>query len=431
MPRLIVHGFCCILSADIELGRLTILIGPQASGKSVISKLIYFLYDALDQQFRSIEDDKGFDQFKSDIVEDFKKWFPPSAWGADRFVITFVAGAYEVRMTRQAKKGGARLPKDKVNIQFSPLIEEQYNSLLHAWRDRKTKASDDTATTKLAPTDEFRLYWKLRETSRKALAEALKEEYVEHQLFVPAGRSFFTSVGKAIAAFEHAGMLDPVTAEFGRTFSVLREQGRSRYGGSFANKVTTTNPLVEEFFGGPIKFERETEYVETSDGRRLPFSHLSSGQQELLPLWLALNYYLPESDNFGRALIFIEEPEAHLFPSAQVKLTEYLASMLVKSRAARMFITTHSPYVLAHVNNLIKAGRLASEYPSASQTINKIVPKAAWLPREAVRAYAIQNRRSNSIISDDLIEASYLDEVSGEVAEIFSKLLEVEVTSDT
>jgi predicted ATPase len=79
---------------------------------------------------------------------------------------------------------------------------------------------------------------------------------------------------------------------------------------------------MQQFFGGSIKFEREQEYVETADGRKLPFSILSSGQQELLPLWMAIEYFV--SDLTERNLVFIEEPEAHLFPSAQALLTRCL-----------------------------------------------------------------------------------------------------------
>ena len=42
MAELLIENFSCIDEAKINLARVTILIGPQASGKSVISKLVYF-----------------------------------------------------------------------------------------------------------------------------------------------------------------------------------------------------------------------------------------------------------------------------------------------------------------------------------------------------------------------------------------------------
>jgi predicted ATPase len=136
-------------------------------------------------------------------------------------------------------------------------------------------------------------------------------------LFIPAGRSFFTTVGKAIVAFEHAGMLDPVTQQFGRLFTSLRENRSAYYRRSEKLNSDFIKELVKQFFGGTtIRFDRDDEYIETSDGRKLTFPLLSSGQQELLPLWMTLNAF------FGpHYLIFIEEPEAHLFPSGLFKFT--------------------------------------------------------------------------------------------------------------
>ena len=47
MTRLTVNQFSCIEQADVELANLTIIIGPQASGKSVISKLVYFFQETI------------------------------------------------------------------------------------------------------------------------------------------------------------------------------------------------------------------------------------------------------------------------------------------------------------------------------------------------------------------------------------------------
>lgn len=42
MQRLYVRAFGPIQSCDIEIQRLTVMTGPQASGKSTLAKLIYF-----------------------------------------------------------------------------------------------------------------------------------------------------------------------------------------------------------------------------------------------------------------------------------------------------------------------------------------------------------------------------------------------------
>jgi predicted ATP-binding protein involved in virulence len=191
----------------------------------------------------------------------------------------------------------------------------------------------------------------------------LGKDYVDIQTFVPAGRSFFTSIGKAVAAFEQGGLLDPVTVTFCRIFARMRERWVSRYRALYNvtrhNRfyVSKRNSLMQQFFGGEIRIDRDRENIESLDGRKISFSLLSSGQQELLPLWMALDFVVRSDES--RQLIYIEEPEAHLFPSAQDTLVEYLASVSTANRRLRLVITTHSPYVLAKINNLLKAGRLA------------------------------------------------------------------------
>jgi predicted ATPase len=127
-------------------------------------------------------------------------------------------------------------------------------------------------------------------------------------------------------------------------------------------------------------------------------------------------------------LIYIEEPEAHLFPAAQNKLVEYLSSLLSENNNIRLIITTHSPYVLAKINNLLKAGSLAESLPKEFEAkIARIVSQASWLKPKNVRAYAVIEKRLDRILEDDgLIDAAYLDDVSGAVAEEFSALLEIE-----
>ena len=134
---------------------------------------------------------------------------------------------------------------------------------------------------------------------------------------------------------------------------------------------------------------------------------LSSGQQELLPLWMVLELFNDRPS--PQHLIYIEEP--HLFPAAQNKHVEYLSYLLSVNNNTRLIITTHSSYVLAKINNLLKAGSLAESSPKDEANIARIVPHDPWLKLTNVRAYAVIEKRLQRIIGDDgLIDAAYLDE---------------------
>lgn len=90
MAVLTVKNFSCVNQANIKLAKITVLIGPQASGKSVLSKLVYFFYEILEHQYRELEEGDSLEEYRATIAEKFKKWFPPSAWG-NRVLHSFVA----------------------------------------------------------------------------------------------------------------------------------------------------------------------------------------------------------------------------------------------------------------------------------------------------------------------------------------------------
>jgi len=127
--------------------------------------------------------------------------------------------------------------------------------------------------------------------------------------------------------------------------------------------------------------------------------------------------------------MYIEEPEAHLFPRAQGSLVELMGALVrVRSHMQDLLLTTHSPYVLAKINNLIKAGIVAANGgPVALADIQKVLASRCWLKPNTASAYAIIDGVVTSILDESgLIAADYLDEVSGDIAEEFDQLLTIE-----
>jgi hypothetical protein len=256
---------------------------------------------------------------------------------------------------------------------------------------------------------------------------------LDNLIFVPAGRSFFTSVGKAVAAFEHGRILDPLTLRFGRLYAQFREN-RSLYIERTHSSTRKFMAALNDIFGGELLEERGTEYVVTADGRKIPLSALSSGQQELLPLITVLPFLGFGRHEKQRALIFIEEPEAHLFPRAQSQLVEALAALASASHSAlRMVLTTHSPYVLSKFNNLIRAGQLArrfrdkDQYKAKKAALDKLIAPSSQIAEHRLQAYAIVDGTLKKIVGKDgMIDAEYLDEVSGDISHEFSELLKLE-----
>lgn len=425
--QLRVSNFSCIKDANLQFGTITVLIGPQASGKSVLCKLAYFCLDALKFDPTIEQDSITFESFKSAIKQKFYEWFPLSAWGSDQFVIEFQIGELELKFSRTIYKTKLQ---ENIRIWASDGVHQYFD-------DVSRFANDLAQKSKKKPDDLYmERSWQVYVYAMKALEKRMAGDSIDSQIFVPAGRSFFTSLGKAVAAFEHGRVLDPLTLTFGRMYANVRDRRHLH--------IASTNPMTKRImnvmnaiFGGELKSDKESEYVLTTDGRRIPLSALSSGQQELLPLMTMLPYIRPNRRESAGSLVYIEEPEAHLFPQAQGQLVEVLSSMVNFSRQSlRMVLTTHSPYVLSKYNNLIKAGQLAKKFKDGDQykekkvQLDNLVSPGAQVGEGQVKAYAIVDGILTEIIEDDgLINAEYLDKVSGEISSQFSGLLNLEYSA--
>jgi energy-coupling factor transporter ATP-binding protein EcfA2 len=413
MRQLCVQNFSCIKDATLSLGRLTVIVGPQASGKSILCKLAYFFIDVLDDQWESINNGDSFKGYEAAIKHRFLKWFPVQAWGAKKFTITFLAGELKISITRKIYAGNVG---DDIRIKCSNNIADQY-ALVAAQVAKLKKPGQEKLELG------WERDWEIRKLSNSSISNLAGEDAVLRQIFVPAGRSFFTSVGKAVTAFDHSGLLDPLTVQFGRIFAAYRDHG-GHYLDSRDKRVAHFLELLEGILGGKLVSSREAEYIQTTDGRKVPLSSLSSGQQELLPLVSILPYIL-SGDN--RKVAYIEEPEAHLFPSAQSKIVEVFAQIINESAKTDLVITTHSPYVLVKINNLIKAGQIGRMHGEKSKRAIDVVPRKSWISPKNIRAYAIVDGVLKEIVdSNGFIDGDYLDDVSGQLEVEFNRLMGIQ-----
>jgi len=424
--RLTVENFSCIKHADVELAGLNVLIGPQASGKSVISKLIFFCLDVQSQVIEGITQERTFDAFTEDIKQKFGELFPLSAWGKEKFKIVFKAEAFEVKIARSSYNDAV---KDSIRLSLSAAVKEIYKSGFDIVKSSKNK----TAIQPLEHAQAFELKWKMRQQIAAIVQRQFPKSFPSSLTFIPAGRSFFTNLGKAFLAFDQGRLLDPITVRFGRLYSSLISE-------NFFFNMPKSREFVEDLatiLGGEVHRQGERISIRCADGREIPLSALSSGQQELLPLFLAFDFLHNISGEVGTGssrdrrpdVTFIEEPEAHLFPSAQSRLLQALVGFVnVPQLKRQLILTTHSPYVLSKINNLIKAGELEKRL-SKSQlpVLNALIPRRSRLAAGVVRAYAIKDGTTQLILDEDgLINADYLDDISNEIGGEFSQLLELE-----
>ena len=408
--KICIRDFSCISSAEVEIADNTIIIGPQASGKSVISKLSYFFLGLPRQALNSARLENTFHEFKEQVIAQFKRLFPIEAWGGLQFNLTFSSGELQFNLRRKGRYSG------KVSNDCVIDLGSNFEAAFDAARSIAERAAELEADNR-----DLAVISSNYEASAAPFRELVSQNWISSLRFVPAGRSFFTSMGKAVTIFE---LLDPITTEFGKFFIPLRERRATSFVRSRATHRLSSGEM-RSLLGGLLKVDQEKEFLVSEDGRKVPVIAMSSGQQEVFPLLLTLENI---SSLQGLSITFIEEPEAHLFPAAQSKLLELIIrvrnSALGDTRRL-MFITTHSPYVLAKYNNLMKADQEGrGRGVDRAAAIERILDREVWVPSSGVRAYAIANGSVRSIIDEEgLIDTDYLDEVSAATSEEWMQLV--------
>jgi len=120
--------------------------------------------------------------------------------------------------------------------------------------------------------------------------------------------------------------------------------------------LENAKPLLDELGASlDVRFESGAYniYVKTWSGRSAPIAMAPSGVREVLSVALALT--MPDEPSN----VFIEEPEAHLHPRAQRALARVIAWGVNVGK--RLVVTTHSDYIVSALNNLMLLSRLPEE----------------------------------------------------------------------
>ena len=153
----------------------------------------------------------------------------------------------------------------------------------------------------------------------------------------------------------------------------------------------------------------------------------SSGQQESIRILQDAFLSIYQGNKLLR---IVEEPEAHLFPEAQMFTIQLLVLMLNSAPSGHLILTTHSPYTLTVINNLIFAAKVGAQH--LEQT-NAIIRKELWLPLENVSAYMLQDGEASDIMDADLgeIKAELIDEISNVINNQYDQLLQLDDSDGT
>ena len=429
MEKIEIKDFVGIKNITLEIKQINILIGPQASGKSIIAKLLFYFKNFVFEIIDAAEDTKSKRDLDKNYIEKFEEYFPSSSWGGKNFRIKYYIDQEFIEIHRKRPK---TKKSTELVLTYSDFYKNKFTDLRSFIQKQKRKEAEQEMQISLSSQLEFS--FNITKKFLSTVSHSLNKITAFTQLYIPAGRSFFANIKSSIFTFlSENNAVDPFLIEFGvsyeRTKSPFRRKMLDRRATERKDLYNEISSLNRKILCGKYLQKDGEDYLEVDEGRQIDIANSSSGQQETLPLSIILESVAFIRPEIGGISIYIEEPEAHIFPAAQRDIVELIATVYnARKDSLQFLITTHSPYILTAFNNLLQAGILAVDATEEKlEKLSQYVPKTRFLNTEEVAVYSLKNGYCQSIIDNEtgLINTNIIDEVSNELAIQFDELLDL------
>jgi len=437
--KLIIKNFLSINDFEWDIKGFNVLTGGMASGKSLALKLLHFCelifrYTVFDTSINK-ELFQG-DNFLKKINEEFAKIFisrnHESDYSNTKIIYSFEYNIQHGQLLLDEEIPTTEQPEFDMSttIVFDLTAIWNKTSKQLQWSSKYIESKLDTWQTFFDEQNTPELIERVRTRVFESIASDFSNSFPLSAMFIPASRAIVAITSKIISR-------DPFIDELMN----LKEYALSfnDIGGISSNEVNK----ILQFDNISIDNEKDKQPVfKLSNGRSISSLELSSGQQELLYLLLLIDDLKRTNFTYGfNASIFIEEPSSHLFPKEQKDTVEFLVTIfneLQKKRGNtlghRFFISTHSPYVLNTINNLLEKERLLKvvekiDDPKIKKSIINEIEALPfpYLSINNISAYMIEeNGYLKSMINNDddepYIYSEVIDRISYVITEGTDKL---------
>ncbi|WP_448529521.1 AAA family ATPase [Raineya sp.] len=288
MRKISLNNFGPIQEVKVEIADLTILIGEQASGKSIFLQLLKFLFDK--NYIRKVLEQYNY-EWKNDLDYLFRLYFGEGMQNLWH------------NATKVFIEGSKEIGKDF----FFPKKGEKYSEV----------------PEKLFYVPAQRIL---------AVADGRPKTFMEFDETVPFVLRYFSESIRLMLQKEIIKTPDLFPSKQ-RLKNILREQ--------FDSSIFHNHSVTLEEKSGQKKFRMK------SANTSIPFMTWSAGQKEFMPLLLAFYWLCPPSKKSKKdniELVVIEEPEMGLHPQAIKAVILQIVDLL--TRGYKVIISTHSAMIL-------------------------------------------------------------------------------------
>jgi AAA ATPase domain len=227
--------------------------------------------------------------------------------------------------------------------------------------------------------------------------------------------------------------LDPITLQFMRQWEIIKHayQGEylppvSRLPLQRRKAIELLGKMSEYILKGKSIFTASEHFLDVSEVGSIPLGFASSGQQEAVSILEYILLSLRDIKKNEDALFIVEEPEAHLYPMSQYEIVKAIRLFANELPDTQIVLTTHSPYILTALNNLLLAGETAAKDAQAASEIESILPSSCWLRAQNVGAYYVAEGKIASIFEkSNLIGENKLDDALDDIMDDFDMIMDI------
>lgn len=430
MEKIVINNFGPIKKFQSEIKSFSVFIGPQASGKSTISKSIYFFKSLRDELLRYIfeamnhnEFDKTLGTYAKRIRRNFLEFWGPTYPLSDLNMAYSYAPEVYINIKLKGKY---------IDPIFSDKLTKEFFKITNRAEEFVKKL--EPKSTKFMSSRELLAY----ETEKRSLLADIEKQVNDifsddrDLIFIPAGRSLVTTLSDQLQNV-HPFKLDFVSRAFIERINNTKPQFNKGLQDLViemkkltqvvidADKVELAQQLINKILKAKYIYDEEGEKLYYTSNKYTKLNHASSGQQE--SIWILLLIFLLVL-NDRKVFVVFEEPEAHLYPIAQKDIVQ-LISLLSRQQNNQVIITTHSPYILSSLNNLIYANIVGSK---KTKRVSEIVNKSIWIDPDRIDVFQVSGGMATSIIDHDtkLIKAEAIDTAAEEINSEFLSLFELD-----
>lgn len=425
MEKIIINKLGPVKFCELEINDFIVFTGPQASGKSTIAKSIFFFKNIKNLLVMQIskrflkENDVMELSTKNRLIKEIRSNFLQtfgSTWCMDGRM------ALEYYYT------------DNVYIKiYLKEVPGYYNNYI--WID-----FSDELIRFLDSYDDMQVETLTHAGSNGNLKKEVENFFdsYEEVIYIPAGRSMMTLFSSQLM-FMYSVMnddqkrsLDYCTQNYLERIMQLKPSFSNGVETLINNKIVLTDVRIDrellqqcaalmiKILQGEYRNVDGEERLQVTKDRYVKINFASSGQQEVVWILNVVFYYLL---NNKKAYFIIEEPESHLFPDAQKLITEFIS--LAGNAGNKILLTTHSPYILGAMNNMLYADRISKEVDR--DRLGQVIHPLKWIDYLKLSAYYVEFGKVKSCMNKDdgSIDNEVIDGASDEINTDYDRMLEL------